>query len=224
MKPYWRAEALWPGAAMAIIAGGPSLTPSQVEACRDRQWGGSKLRVIAVNNGYQIAPFADLLYFCDDKWWQWHHKALAKWPGLIVRLDGGAFDFGDNRIKVLRNSGVHKGLTTERDRLHTGQNSGYQAINLAVHLGAKRILLLGFDMKAGPVVGRSVQTHWHKDHPGGTSPSVYDQMLPHFQTLIEPLAAAGVELINCTPGSAIQCFKKSTIEAALAEEVCAQPS
>ncbi len=218
MKPYWSAEALWPGATVVIIAGGPSLTPAQVERCRGREQNDQPVRVIAVNDGYRIAPFADLLYFCDDKWWRWHHKNLRTWPAMIVRLDGGEFDFGDKRIKVLRNAGQAKGLSEERGALHTGRNSGYQAINLAVHLGARRILLLGFDMKGGPVEGRKVKTHWFGDHPGGTSPDVYTQMLPNFPTLVEPLKARGVEVVNCTPGSAIRCFPTGEIGAVLGEK------
>lgn len=219
MKPYWSAPELWPEATFVIVGSGPSLTAAQVEACRGREANGQRVRVIAVNNGYQIAPFADVLYFCDDKWWQWHHKHLAQWPGLIARLDGGHFDFGDARIKVLRNTGQHKGLCAERNGLNTGQNSGYQAINLAVHLGAALILLLGFDMK-GVLEGRSVRTHWHKDHPGGTNASVYDQMRPHFESLVAPLSALGVGIVNCTPGSAIDCFRRGDIHRELG--ACAQ--
>jgi hypothetical protein len=50
-------------------------------------------------------------------------------------------------------------------------------------------MLLGFDMHAqvGP---HGVKTHWFGDHPGNTSPSVYDSMLPWFDTLVAPLEEA----------------------------------
>ena len=215
MKQYWTAPEMWPESTFVIVAGGPSVTPAQVDCCCNRQDRGSLVRVIAVNDAYRIAPWADVLYFCDDKWWQWHAKKLADWRGLIVRLAGGQHDFGDARIKVLKNMDK-AGLCPFRDGLHNGSNSGYQAINLAVHLGAKRILLLGFDMQA-PLVNGRPKTHWFGDHPGGTSPSVYSQMLPWFDSLVAPLAKRGVEVINCTPGSAIKVFPRAGIEEAFVE-------
>ena len=211
MKQYWSVPPDWPGCTVVCIAGGPSLTPAQVEACRNRfDENGWRVRVIAINDAYRLAPWADVLYFCDDRWWQWHNAKLGGWKGLIVRLQGGQHDFGDPRIKVLRNLDEKGGLSARRDGLHTGKNSGYQAINLAVLFGATRILLLGYDLQA-PLVGGRPKTHWFGDHPCGTNPSVYDEMLPWFDTLPKPLAALGVEVINCTPGSALKTFPRRTL-------------
>jgi hypothetical protein len=209
MKQYWEVPHLWHAATAVCIGGGPSLTPAQVDHCRGRA------RVIAINDAYRLAPWADVLYFCDDRWWQWHAKKLADWKGMIVRLQGGGHDFGDARIKVLRNLDEKKGLAKRRDGLHTGQNSGFQAINLAVQLGAARIVLLGYDMRS-VLEGGKEKTHWFGDHPGGTAGRVYEQiMLPHFESLVKPLAELGVQVINATPGSKITCFKKLPIEQAL---------
>lgn len=223
MKHYWTAPALWPDSTVVCIAGGPSLKPEQVEWVRGKvDDKGRKVRTIAINNAYLLAPWADVLYFCDDKWWQQygHGKRLQDWQGMIVRLQGGQHDFGDKRIKVLRNLDQKGGLSKDRSGLHTGQNSGFQAINLAVHLGAKRILLLAYDMDA-PVVNGRAKTHWFGDHPGGTSPRVYDVMLPWFATLVKPLADLGIEVVNCTGGGRLQCFKKMSIQEALPERVTA---
>lgn len=220
MKQYWTVPEEWPGATAVCIAGGPSLTAEQVQACRDRVDAHGRVRVIAINDAYRLAPWADVLYFCDDKWWTWHHQKLAGWQGRIVRLAGGRHDFGDPRIKVLKNDNSdgksHGGLAAQRDALRPGRNSGYQAIGLAVHFGAKRILLLGYDMQAR-IENGVPKTHWFGDHPGGTNPIVYRQMLPQFDTLPKLLAARGVEVVNCTPGSALRCFRTSTIEEALRE-------
>lgn len=222
MKNYWTAEALWPDATFVCIGGGPSLTAAQVEQCRDRvDENGLPVRVIVVNDAYRIAPWADVLYFCDDRWWQWHHKKVGDWKGLIVRLQGGHHDFGDPRIKVLRNLDEKRGLADRRDGLHTGQNSGYQAINLAVHLGARRLVLLGYDMQADQSSGPA-RTHWFGDHPGGTSPTVYEIMLPHFASLVKPLAERGIEIINATPRSRLRDFPMKRIEDALPRHAAAE--
>ncbi|HCZ48509.1 MAG TPA: hypothetical protein DCZ11_05850, partial [Gammaproteobacteria bacterium] len=49
------------------------------------------------------------------------------------------------------------GLSASPLRIHQGGNSGYQALNLAVLLGAERVILLGYDMHGG---------HWHGRHGG----------------------------------------------------------
>ena len=211
MVNYWSVPYIWHGATVVCIGGGPSLTAEQVEYCR------GKARVIAINDAYKLAPWADVLYFCDDKWWMWHHKKLVEWQGMIVRLQGGKHDFGDPRIKVLRNLDQRDGLSDRQDGLHTGQNSGFQCINLAALFGAARILLLGYDMQVH-MVGGLPKSHWFGDHPGGTSARVYEHMLRHFPSLIAPLKKKGIEIVNCTPGSKLRCFPMMSLEDALPKE------
>ena len=63
----------------AIIASGPSLTQQQVDYCR------GKAKVVVINDNYLRAPWADYLYFCDDKWFQWHkdRDAFRQFAGKI---------------------------------------------------------------------------------------------------------------------------------------------
>ncbi len=205
MPDVWAVPPMWPGATVACLGGGPSLTAHQAGLCRGRA------RVIAINDAYRLAPWADLLYFCDHRWWNWHRGAAAyeSFAGLRVTLDARvAVEAPD--VKYVHNAG-REGLSVEPGHLMTGRNGGYQAINLAVQLGAKRILLLGYDMRA--VDGR---THWFGDHPTETRPSVYEgAMLPMFETLVAPLATSGVEVVNCTPGSALATFPTSDLTDAL---------
>ncbi len=56
---FWRVERLWPDATVVCIASGPSLTQSQVDYCR------GKARVAVVNNNWEKAPWADVLYGAD---------------------------------------------------------------------------------------------------------------------------------------------------------------
>lgn len=160
------------------------------------------------------------MYFCDAKWWQQSmasnrrtrdnsysfHDAIYKGWWWTV-----SSNFADHpQVNVLR-CGEQTGLSEDPGYLNHGSNSGYQAINLAVHLGAKRIVLLGYDMRLDN--GRS---NWHDEPRPFASPSLYDQsMLPYFATLVEPLGKLGVEVVNCTPGSALECFPKATLEEAL---------
>lgn len=187
---------LWPGETVAILGGGKSLTADQVNACRGR------VRVIGINDAYRLAPWADLLWFCDEKWFNWHRAGVLSFRGQVATLENYHLRDVVPGLWCLHNVG-QTGLYPERWGVMTGGNSGYQCINLAVHLGARRILLLGYDMKPG---------HWFGDHPKATQPHVYaGTMLPKFPTLVEPLKQRGVEVINCTPGSALACFPKADL-------------
>jgi hypothetical protein len=93
-----------------------------------------------------------------------------------------------------------------------GGNSGFAALNLAVQFGAKRIILVGFDMR----LDRGI--HWHGAHSDGLhNPNhgvvlrwrrVIDQVAP-------TLAALGVTVLNASPVSALQAYPKVDFAEAL---------
>ena len=75
--------------------------------------------------------------------------------------------------------------------------------------------MLGYDMKVGVGVDKG-RTHWHDEpRPDGFADVLAQSMLPHFASLAGPLAERGVEVVNCTPDSALECFPKATLEDAL---------
>jgi hypothetical protein len=86
-------------------------------------------------------------------------------------------------------------------------NSGFQAMNLALHFGVKRILLLGYDMK----FAKSGASHWFGDHPDNTR-SNYHRWLPNFETAAKQNL---VEIINCSRDTALEAFPRMSIEDAL---------
>lgn len=199
---------LWPNSTVVCLGSGPSLTQADVDRCREHA------RVIAVNDTVRMAPWADVLYAADVKWW----RRFAGVPGFrgfkysIMANTGNRptaqEEFRD--IRILRNTGTN-GLELQPDALRTGCNSGYQAINLAVHFGARQILLLGYDMHGD---------HFFGSHPDKTRPP-FAMCLPLFPTLVAPLKAAGVSIVNCTPRSAITCFPMGTLDAELTQAVVA---
>jgi hypothetical protein len=105
-------------------------------------------------------------------------------------------------VIILRNSG-YGGLDLAPDGLKTARNSGYGAINLAVHFGAKRIILLGYNM--GWVRGKA---HFFGDHPQGLSQHeyLYPNFRKSFDLMVEPLRAAGVVVWNCTEPTSMNAF------------------
>jgi hypothetical protein len=191
----------FPGATLACVAGGPSVTQADVDALRGR------VPVIAVNDAYKLAPWADVLYACDAKWWAWH-QGVPSYAGPKYSIDRNAGRWPG--VQVLRNTGT-RGLELAPTGLRTGRNSGYQAINLAAHLGAARVLLLGYDMGPAP----DGRTHWFGLHPDKV-PSPYGLMLHEFQGFNAELLAAGVTVLNCSRRTVLQEFPRVALEEELA--------
>lgn len=195
---------LWPGETVVCLASGPSLTPDDVNAVRGRA------RVIAINTSINLAPWADVLYACDVRWWKWAYRFPKEYPGvhqfagLKFALTAESAKFPG--VKVLGKSGID-GLSTDPKSIRTGSNSGYQAINVAVLMGAARIVLLGYDM----ATGHHGKQHWHRDHPMKMV-SPYTQFRRAFDTLAAPLKAAGVEVINCSRETSLKCFPRQALQ------------
>lgn len=167
-----------------------------------------------------MAPWADMLYFADVRWWRWHREReeYKRFAGVKVTIDGGDRSAVDSEPELfwLHNHGG-SGISTKPNGLMTGQNGGYQAINIAVLAGAKRVLLLGYDMK----LGKSGKSHFFGDHPIKTDAATFSAMLQNFPTMLKPLKALGVEVINCTPDSALRCFPLHALESLLPDPAAA---
>ena len=197
---------VWEGETVLCIAGGPSVTQEIVDAAR------GKCRTIVVNNSYEIAPWAEVHYFADFHWWTWHkdRPAYQAFPGQRVTIENTGQRLNDPAIHVLRNAGS-TGISEKPDAICTGGNSGYQVMNIAFLAGAKKILLLGYDMR---FVNK--RAHWHADHPTKTAEAAYKTYAARYQRAVPQLDKFGVKVLNCSPGSLIQCFPFSTVAAELA--------
>jgi hypothetical protein len=196
----------WIGETAVCIASGPSLTAEDVGYVR------GKARSIVVNNGYQLAPWADVLYAADARWWIWH-KGAPGFAGLKFTCGSPPPQYGVTRLACASESG----LSHDPAALCTGQNGGYQAINLAFLFGVARIVLLGYDLQLGP----DHEEHWHGPHNprSRVAPSLLEQKLARFRAaftaLVAPLNAAGVAIVNCTRSTALTCFPCRALEATL---------
>lgn len=186
-----------------ILASGPSLTQEQIDIAQD----GAE--VIAVNSTWQKAPWSEVVYAGDFMWWKQNvahvlnspaGRCAARWT-----CDRSAAErWGLNWVK-----GVNR-LGLGRDKvIHTNGNSGFQAINLAYCFGARRILLLGFDM----CLGENGERHHHADHPAPmVQAQTFSDWIHKSEQFAKELDAAGCEVVNCSPRTALTCFSRSTIE------------
>lgn len=97
-----------------------------------------------------------------------------------------------------------------------GRSSGHTAISLAIAMGASRIGLVAYDMRV--VAGRE---HFHRDyhvnHDGtGRDLTQYEkEFVPGFGGWNEAALASGVQVLNCTPGSALTEFPFADLDEVL---------
>jgi hypothetical protein len=139
-----------------------------------------------------------VLYAADAKWWD-AHGGVTKFKGTRATQDAGAArQYGLTYIRSKRGPGFSKTW----DYVHRGDNSGFQALNLAVLAECDPIVLLGFDMKMS-----GTQRHWFGDHPGDLNVrSPYHTFAAAFNDAA--MLAPEVRIFNATRDTALTCWPK----------------
>lgn len=228
---FSRVLRLWRGYPVVLLGGGPSLTLEQfarVRAARE----ADAVRVIAVNDAYLLAPWADVHYAADSKWHTWHATGIdkqklgltaaqvrerwAQFKGQKCGIESAAPYLADDVHMLRTTNGL--GLSVDPEILGTGRldgfqgHGGFQAFNLARLADGKTIILLGFDGRPNP----AGETNFHGEHPLPTPSVVWGYIRQSFSCVENELKAAGVRVLNCSPGSAIDTFPKVALEEALA--------
>jgi hypothetical protein len=192
-----RSIADWPAwRAAVVVASGPSAHP--VEEVRGR------VPVIAVNCSLRLCPWADVLYACDRKWWGRYGREFRDFAGLRVAPIPVR---GTRRVRCdMRAPGFVLGRPGVIGWLG---NSGAQAVNLALMFGARRIALVGFDMRA------DAGLHWHPDHETG-GPTA--EKLAEWAETLDAAAVPGI--VNASMGSALTAYPKMEWQEAAAWLTC----
>lgn len=166
------------------IASGPSL--EAIDCTLVRHWRDAKdgRGVVVTNNTFRACPWADALYAMDNEWWRQYGKEVAE------TFDGDTYSrYGNYGTKPV---------------LQHGHNSGAGAILLAAHLGAKRIILIGYDCKPG------AKKHWHEDHkrPLGNCESM-PRWFGHFEKVAQLMP--DIRVVNCSRDTALRVFPRGVL-------------
>jgi hypothetical protein len=181
-----------------VVGGGPSIADLDVEKLRHKN-------IIVTNNAYQLVPWAQYLYFMDagpNTFYDIHKDKLHTFKGQIVTT---AHQLSGHKEFIYLPQGKY---SLEMDSMHRGSNSGQGAIQLAAKLGAKEIILLGFDMRK--VDGKN---NYHNEHKQRVRDNLYEtDHIPKTETLKPFLDSHGIKVINCTPNSALKCFPIEPLE------------
>ena len=170
---------------------------------------------------------ADHLYAADSFWWDYHISDIARdfngkcWSCDPTKDEGRTYSNWAKKnnnptawgITILKCMIRQRGLSTDATKVHSGGNSGYQAINLARHLlfangdTGGQIILIGFDMH-----NHSGKSHWFGDHPSKfvNNNNEASRFIDAYRT-IKP-EDYGIEIINCSRTTALDAFPCKRLE------------
>jgi len=136
-----------------------------------------------VNNAWTLAPNAEFLAAVDMDWWR-HYPAALEFAG--------------------KKFSIHKVPRTIQVKMPV-VNSGVLALECARREGATRIFLHGFDARG---------SHFFGPYANGLKNTPPKQRALHagqFQHWGKANRRT-VEVINCTPGSALRCFPMASAD------------
>lgn len=230
----WKVPYMWEGGECWIIGGGPSM-PRQFgvpeELINSVMEGRAPLRafspylspihdkhVIGINMAFKLGDWIDIIFFGDSGFFLKNQHALAAYNGIKVSChhEVNSLKYQTDNIKYLpKTRNKNHGISDNPGFVTWNGNSGAAAISIAANAGAKRIILLGFDMKL-----TDERSHWHREYVSPDSKDgrrtnqhlPFHKHLPGFPTIAADAEKRGIEILNASPDSAIPHFKKVEVK------------
>jgi hypothetical protein len=187
----WYPTREWEGEVAFIVAGGPSLLTQNLELLRDK-------RVIAVNCSHEIVPWAEFVIFADARLFMHYRERFAKFQGRIISVCMSMA--GPPKLNRMRRKAT-PGLSNELGTLMVKYTTLTAAINFAVHLGARAIVLLGADGR----IAADGKVHHHADHPWRQLNGCWDKL------------KLNISCLNASPGSALPFWPVMQLSEAIAK-------
>lgn len=209
MKSTGRIVEEWDGETCFIVAGGPSVLSQPIERLRNR-------RVIAINSAVRTAPFADVLFFGDVRWWRDDHKHRKKTTiGMTAVAESGfkgSIYYGNvakvgHPVTCLIKQ-IPPTFTPDRRHVMYFRSSVTGALSIAAAAGAARAVLLGVD-------GRDMggRHHNHNDHyPWPSGVDWVALQANEFEKSAPVFKLTGLEIFNASPDSAHGAWPRASLE------------
>jgi len=182
-----------------VMASGPSMCKEDADYVR------GKAKVIVVNTTFRLARWADVVYSNDHDWYEAHLNELREstestfwcghptWRHLFVR----SLPFNKTAPGLVREGGIAWGM-----------NSGGAALNLALYLGAKKIVMLGYDQGWD-----GDKPRWHGRHPGALQNQKpgFHRWAKWYEQAAQDFREVGVQVWNCSRQTTLKCFDRAEL-------------
>ncbi len=164
-----------------------------------------KYPVICCNSSFLLAPWAEILFFADARWYRDNEWCLDRhlgWRKVTRRPPPGRPKFPIHTIRAEHRGGLSLNPTTIFWR-----NSGHMALNLAVHLGAARVILVGVDM-----VTTAKKQNFHTLHSRPTNVDAFKTWRDDFELARPVLDKLNVSVLHANANSAVRSFPFCELE------------
>lgn len=190
------------GRTAALLVSGPSLTPRQV-------WEASQAGFALMGCNNQCVYALDVMWAPDLAWLQTANPRTDHIPQCWSTLTTAQRSPRAPVASYMR-PGWHyvetvPDLPFSADpwKLARGRHAGYQLINMAALMGVKRAVLLGYDCRE--IDG---ERHWFGHHPAGPlrRSQEFEVWIGLYRELAGPVRDFGMEVLNATPGTAVDAF------------------
>ncbi len=232
----WKVPRMWEGGDVWILGGGPSVAEQfdipkgVVEKVKLSQAPLSIFspfmaaihdkHVIGINVAFMIGNWIDMVFFGDGGFFLRFKQQLSQFPGLKVSCNSNSIR--EPWVKNFQRDGAHsRGISMRPGYVSWNSNSGAASISVAAQAGAKRIVLLGFDMK---LADDDKYQHFHNVYQRGAVTDErrlrklpFNRHLRGFDQIAADASQFGIEIINLSPNSAITQFRKTSVKEFLNE-------
>lgn len=193
----------WSDETCIIVGGGSSITELGHDKILPHFEG--RYPIIACNSSFLIVPSCEVLFGADIRWWRensWNISRHQGWYKVTRRPLTGKQPYPVHCVRA-----EHKGGLSLDPGVIYGRNSGHMALNLAVHFGASRIILVGFDLNP-----RVKQPNWHSLHSRPANVDAFKTWISDLELAKPTLEKSGLTVLNANPGSAVQAFPFCNLE------------
>jgi len=194
--PQWIPKQKWKDQDVYIIGGGTSL--------KHFDWNLLKSKLtIGCNDAFLHGKdICKICIFGDINWFRLFHDKLEQYDGAVFTNCGSLYKSKIPWLWAMPR--IAKGVSHKA--LAWNKNTGALAINLALLLGAKRVFLLGFDMK----LSKDGKANWHPNNINKPNKDIYSEFIKGCTNLKKalPKEFPGIDIYNVTDDSDLNIFPK----------------
>jgi len=212
MRKGFRFTRDWAGLTAVVMGNGTSLEGMDLSMLDQPH-----VRACVANGGYRRYPRAAQLMCSDRHWLKANSHDLSDFLGetiVVTRPEAVVKD--DPRMVVVGRQFIDKvngDIFADPGILTEGHNSTTTNISACVLRGVSRIVLLGIDLKPGPGNKRRAEEAVLDDPVRAVER--YARMVTHITKQAYWVKRRHIEVFNCSPRSALDCYPYIPLEDAL---------
>ena len=204
---------LEPDQLVFVLGGGPSVTEEAAKKISD-------YFIVGTNGAVIFKDWVNVVYFGDLRFYKWAQEYIDEFPGRVITACNKDTFKDHAKVEVLKKyEHLDHPICWDKDKIcwptNKGHNTGATAIALACKLGAKNIILYGFDFQT-----KEERHNYHYLSEAHHTPrkDIYQRFYPHFEAIKKKADQKGICIRNATPETKLDLFPKVALDEVLDEK------